>query len=165
MSVTFRGTSPSEFDEEKRRELKNIINEEISELESNLVEATPADTGRLRQSWTARFASENNLEGVVSQSSKYFLPLELGRKPGKGISKSGQQSVAKWARRKLNIEDGNSFAFLLSQKYKREGRKAEGFAGLAKPGSNPASNTGEDLKPVEGGLIKKAFDRLKRRIN
>ncbi len=165
--VSTNGRPPEDYFKKKRQEIADIINETVANLESDLVDATPADSGNLRQGWTTRFADEENLVGIVSQSKNYFLPLEMGRKPGSGISAQGQQSVKRWATRKLMLGDSqaDSFAFLLSQKYKREGRKAEGFAGLARPGDNPVSNTGTTIEPVRGGLIDNAFQNLKNKLN
>jgi hypothetical protein len=165
--VSTSGTPPEEYYKKTRQEIANILNDTAANLESDLVAATPADTGNLRQGWTSRFANEQNLTAIVSQSKQYFLPLEMGRKPGKGISQQGQQSVKRWASRKLGLGDteADSFAFLLSQKYKREGRPAEGFAGLAHPGDNPVSNTSDNIQPVSGGLIDDAFQNLKNKLN
>lgn len=161
--INYSGDDPDRHLEQVRNQIKNAINETVAELETELVRNTPADTGRLRQTWSSRFADDDNLVGIVGQSSRYFLPLELGRKPGKGISRQGQESVARWGRRKLGISDGKGFAYLLSQKYKTEGRKAEGFAGLARPGDNPVSSQGE-IKPVSGGIIQNNLNKLQRRL-
>lgn len=162
--VVFKGKHPDNFYESERRKLVAIINEEASQLETDLVSATPGDTGALRQGWTLKPASEKRLAAIVGQNKVHFLPLELGRKPGKGISQRGQESVAIWAQRKLGItgQEAKSFAFLLSRKYKQKGRPAEGFAGLAKPG-DPAKPLSEITEPV-GGPILNSFRRLNRRL-
>lgn len=171
MSVTYRGTPPDQFFEQQRREILKALNEESAELERSLVVATPSGVsgggGGMRSTWSFLPANESTLTAVVGQSSRYFLPLEMGRKAGKGISKKGQQSVMLWAKRKLGIDDpkqAKSFAFLLSRKYKREGRPAVGFAGLAREG-DAAKSVGEIIDPVSGGIIDQSFQELKNRLN
>lgn len=181
MPVTYRGTPPDQFFEQQRREILRALNEESAELERSLVVATPSGVsgggGGMRSTWSFLPANESTLTAVVGQSSRYFLPVEMGRKAGKGISKKGQQSVALWAKRKLGLRDERStkrtrqggvsaktFAFLLSQKYKREGRPAVGFAGLAREG-DAARSVGEIIDPVSGGIIDQSFQELKNRLN
>jgi hypothetical protein len=167
--ATFKGPPPSVFFEQEKRKLIQIANEELAQLETELVEATPSDTGNLRQGWTIVPLTDKRLTGFVGQSKVHFLPVEIGRKPGSGISAKGQQSVATWAKRKLGLSAGEakSFAYLLSRKYKAQGRPAVGFAGLANPGApGGQGNRGAkgDFKPVSGGLIAKSFERLERRL-
>ena len=102
---------------------------------------------------------------IVGQSKRHFLPVEMGRRPGKGISARGQQSVATWGRRKLGLspKEAKSFAYLLSRKYKREGRAATGFAGLARKGSKAKAPQAE-IQPLKTGIIGKAFTDLERRL-
>jgi hypothetical protein len=160
--VVFKGKKPDDFYKSERKKLVAVINEEATQLETNLVAATPGDTGALRQGWTLKPASEKGLAAIVGQNKVHFLPLELGRKPGTGISQKGQEAVSVWAKRKLGLtgQEAKSFAFLLSRKYKKFGRPAEGFAGLAKPGqpAQPIPN-----EPV-GGPILESFKRLNRRL-
>lgn len=166
MQVAFKGDRPPEFYLKSRRELVSIINDEASRMETELVQATPGDRGGLRRGWTLKPATEDRLTAVVGQSSSYFLPVELGRRPGKGISQRGQEEVAKWALRNKIIarqRAAQSFAYLLSQKYKREGRPAVGFAGLAQPGSMPPSQLPTNLEPKRGPILD-GFERLKRRL-
>lgn len=164
MGVTFRGVPPDGFYKKTIGELVSILNDEGTRLESELVRDSPGDLGGLRGGWVYKPATPTRLVGVVSNPIKHFLPLELGRKPGKGISAKGQAQVAKWAVRKgvVPANESKSFAFLLSRKYKAVGRPAEGFAGLAKPGQQ-AKPISEVLEPV-GGPIKDAFDRLAARL-
>lgn len=169
MSVIFSGDDPTIFLRKTQREVVAILNEEASQLETDLVSATPADTGNLRQGWTLRPATILNKVAIVGQSKVHFLPTEFGRKPGKGISAEGQEAVSVWAARKLGLDnstvggEADQFARALSQKYIRMGRPAQGFAGLAIPGTVPTGNPPENIKPV-GGPIKAGFDRLRRRL-
>ena len=103
----------------------------------------------------------------VTSSAKYLLPVELGRLPGKGISADGQKSVALWAKRKLGLpeRDARSLGFLLSRKYQREGRPAQGFIGLAGKGEKAKPVTGSELQPVSGGLLAREFKRLDSLLN
>jgi hypothetical protein len=152
-------TKPFERDLES---LVDGLNEISSRLNGELVKATPSGIGgRLRRSWAWSPATKKNPQATVGTNSSYFLPLELGRKPGKGISVEGQKGVALWARRKLSLNQSQatSFAFNLSQKYKREGRPAVGFLGLASPGS-PASSIPKS--PVPGSILAKAFSDVEK---
>lgn len=167
MATIFRGDNPSTFLSKTMRELVAILNEEAAQMETELVESTPADRGGLRQGWTTKFATERNPVAVIGQSKNYFLSVELGRKPGSGISTEGQQAVALWATRKGVVEttqEAKSLAYRLSEKYKREGRPAQGFAGLANPRSTAPSSPPNNLQPV-GGPILAGFQRLRRRLS
>ena len=172
VTVRFKGDKPQSFYKMARQELIAIINDEVTAMETELVQATPGDRGGLRRGWSIRYATSTRMSAAVGQSSSYFLATEIGRRPGTGISAKGQEEVAKWALRKKIIQPkgkqnkqsaAKSFAFLLSQKYKREGRPAMGYAGLAKPGSMPPSQLPDNLEPV-GGPIMEGFNRLKSRL-
>jgi len=165
MAVTTSGLTPNEFWGKERAQLIATINASFADLESDLVEATPGDTGMLRQGWTFIPATDQNPTAIIGQSKRYFLAAELGRRPGKGISKQGQVAVARWGRRKLGLgmKESQSFAYLLSRKYKREGRPAMGFAGLARKGAK-AKAIAEEIKPLDNGIIGQAFEKLRRRI-
>jgi len=165
-TVKFSGQEPSKFYKRSKAELLAIVNQEAANLETKLVEATPGDRGGLRQGWVYKPATESKPQAVVGQSKVYFLPLELGRKPGTGISAKGQLEVAKWAGRKgitSGPKEATTFAFLLSRKYKREGKPALGFAGLATEGSRAGSVNLDDIKPV-GGPILAGFKKLTERL-
>jgi hypothetical protein len=166
MSVSYKGPKPTAFYFSQQRKLIRIVNEELAQLETNLVEETPASSGNLRQGWSIRPASMQSPVGLIGQSKVHFLPVEFGRKPGSGISEKGQQSVQKWAKRKLGLgaSEAESFAYFLSQKYYREGRPAVGFAGLASPGQAGGQYGEGNLEPTDSGLIGKAFRTLDRRL-
>lgn len=178
-AVTFKGISPEEFARDKIKAFVNIANEEALELEGQLVEKSPANFGRLKGGWVFTPATEDKPKAIVNQSVSYFLPVEMGRAKGKGISKEGQTKVARWAKLVLGLRDERStkksrdnetsaktFAFLLSQKYKREGRPATGFVGLAKPGDTPSSpNQKVPENPVKGSILDLAFSRIRSRVD
>lgn len=42
---------------------------------------------------------ENSITGEVTSSLPYAFPIELGRKPGKKISRTGKESIELWIRR------------------------------------------------------------------
>lgn len=166
MAIAFNGTSPREFVRNDIRRLVGILNDEATKLQTDLVKVTPADRGQLRGRWTLKKATENKPVAIVGQSSVYFLPLEMGRKPGKGISAEGQENVAKWALRvgaAASPKDAQGLAYLLSRKYKLEGKAALGFAGLAKPGDKPTGSYNESIEPV-GSVLLESFNRLKKRL-
>lgn len=165
--VAQKGVTPEQYYKQKIKDLVSVLNEEALLLESQLVQDTPSGvSGRLRQGWTMKPATENKPTAIVGQSSQYFLPVEMGRKPGKGISEKGQKSVTRWAKlvMGLNPKEAKSFAFNLSMKYKNQGRPAVGFVGLATPGTIPTNSQVPD-NPIPGSLLEESFQRLKNRLN
>lgn len=167
MTVFFNGLSPEQFFKEESKKLVLILNEEATKIEEELSEDTPVNTGRLRGSWTLAPATESKPTATISPTVAYFLPVEVGRAPGKGISKKGQQDVARWGQLVLGLDgkESKSLAFLLSRKYKAEGRPGVGFVGLIKPGTVPKANYKIPDNPVKGSLLDKAFARLRTRLN
>ena len=164
--VRTKGVNPQSFGEAERRKLVGIINKATLELEGDLVKASPVGVAALlKGGWSVKPATLRNPQSVITQKQGYFLPVEMGRKPGKGINQEGQTSVILWAKRVLGLSEteGKSLAFRLSEKYKKFGRRAKGFAGLANPGDTAPTNFDpENILPVEGGLIKRAFDEIDR---
>jgi hypothetical protein len=163
-----RGTPPSRYGEDKQRQLLRVLNTSATGLYGQVVKSMPVGIGgRLQRSWTLTLASLENPQASIGTNSTYFLPLELGRKPGSGISKEGQDSVTLWAQRKLTLSEpeARGLAFTLSQKYKREGRPATGLIGLAlagAPGGQPIPKTLEQTIP--GSLLNNALQELERNI-
>jgi hypothetical protein len=132
----------------------DALNKGTMDLYGQIVKATPSGIGgRLRRSWSISPATLANPVAIIGSNSTYLLPLEMGRKPGKGISAEGQRGVALWARRVLKLDDSKAlgFAYLLSRKYKLEGRPATGFIGLARPGE--AARTTVPKQPVSGSIL------------
>lgn len=150
MAIKYRGPTPEKFWQDKQAQIKVVVNEFLFNLESEAAQNTPSGiSGQLRGRW--KVLPFNGKTGALQQPQSYYLPVELGRKPGKGISAKGQSSVARWAKLKLGLsaKEAKSFAYLLSRKYKREGRKPSPILGLRDP-DNPSS----------GGLLDKAFKKL-----
>ena len=177
-NVRFVGDDPTTFAEEKLRRFVSLLNEEATKIESDLVRDTPANFGRLKGGWSVNPATLDRPGASIDQSVQYYLAVEMGRKPGKGISEKGQKQVARWAKLVLGLKNkpskkarkngaisNKTFAYLLSEKYKREGRPAVGFVGLAKPGVTPKSTPRVPDEPVSNSLLKKAFTRVNRRLN
>lgn len=165
MTYTTKGSNPDQFFKDNTQKLLRIINEGAFELEAELVKATPTGvSSQLKGGWSVQRATESKPVATIGQSQSYFLPVEMGRKPGRGISEEGRESVALWAQRVLGMEnstvgsEADQFASYLSFKYWKEGRPATGFAGLAKPGSIPSDSGSDILNPLAGGLI---FNKLR----
>lgn len=170
MPTKFTGKNPNQFFEDEYKDLVARVNAGASIVVAAATEATPVGVsgggGGLRGSWVLIPATLDNPVATIGQSRVYFLPVELGRRPGKGISRRGQESVELWAKRKLGLTgtDAASFAFNLSQKYKREGRLAQGFLGLAKPGSPAPTSLPDSLDPVPGSVLENAFKRVEKEL-
>lgn len=159
------GLPPKEFWENRKNNLVFALNDNATRIETEVIDATPANEGRLKGGWVLTPATLSNPIAIIEQSVPYFLPVEIGRKPGKGISKEGQKSVKRWAKLVLGIGSDTEqagFAYLLSKKYKAEGRPAVGFLGLAKEGVVPSSNfsVDQEYNPISGSLLDEAFKRL-----
>ena len=145
----------------------DVLNTVGSKLYGEIVKATPVGVGgQLQRSWTFTPASLDNPVSTVGTNSQYLLSVELGRQPGTGISAEGQTSVALWAKRKLRLSDqeATSFAYLLSRKYKAQGRPAQGFLGLAAKGASATSNPNLD-SPVPGSILEQGFNDLQAQLS
>ena len=168
MTVRTTGQDPQQYSEQTIRELVIIVNQQAAQITREATQATPVGVGGLlRQSWVLSPATATNPVAIVGSSREYLLPVEMGRAPGKGVSRDGQEAIALWAQRKLGttLQEGKSLAFLLSQRYKSEGRPAQGFLGLAKPGSVPTGNPPSgNLEPVRGSLLDRNFRELDTRL-
>lgn len=163
-----KGPKPSTFWEGKELEILTTLNAAAAGLVGDLTAATPVGIGgKLRGSWVMKPATPNNYKAIVGNSRSYLLPVEMGRQPGKGISLKGQESVALWAKRKLGVDEfeAEDIASALSFRYKRDGRFAEGFMGLAKPGTKPSGPPKDDINPVRGSLLDNTFRNLTRDLN
>lgn len=159
---TATGPTPNEHLALTHERLGRVLYAWGVRAEGELVKATPVGVGgALRLKWAL---SAEELPGgwtvTLTNSSGYLLPVELGRAPGKGISKEGQGSVGLWARRVLGLDDkrSKSFAYLLSRKYKAQGRPAQGFIGLAVPGAPGGGSV--PANPVPGSLLDRLFGQV-----
>ncbi|CBA17891.1 hypothetical protein AHIS2_p084 [Acaryochloris phage A-HIS2] len=167
MATQTFGPDPKKYSKEIKRQITLVINSEMLALQGKIISNSPVDVGILKNSWNYLPATTVLPTGILGTTSKYFLPVEMGRAPGKGISAEGQDAVAAWATRVLQVSqpEAQDVAFLLSQKYKRQGRPAIGFAGLAVPGSTPrTSQTRSIIKELPGGLIDRTFRAIDRKL-
>ena len=168
MAVTTKGIPPERFYDDEYVRLLSLTNRAAALVVEKVTQATPVGVsgggGGLRGSWVLSPATKRNPVASVGNSKKYLIPVELGRKPGSGISREGQKAVTLWARRKLGMgaKEAESFAFLLSRKYKLQGRLAQGFLGLAKEGDKAPNNLPTELDPVRGGLLADVFTQIDR---
>lgn len=156
---------PTEFLDEETRHLAGILTRSALRLSADITRSMPVGVGgELQRSWSATPASPQNLQASVATSSAYFLPVELGRSPGKGISSQGQEGVALWARRKLgmNPQKARGFAFVLSRKYKAEGRPAQGLIGLARKGDPGGGEPAP--RPVPSSLLDQHYSELEKQL-
>lgn len=150
MGVKYVGTSPEKFWQDKKGAIAQTVNTFLFDLERQASEKTPSGvSGQLRGRW--KVIPFDGKTGAIQQPQGYFLPVELGRRPGKGISAKGQQAVARWGKLKLGLseKEAKSFAYLLSRKYKLQGRKPAPILGLKDPDT-----------PSPGGLLDTAFKKL-----
>lgn len=163
MAVFYTGSNPLQFGEDTFRQDLKVVNARLLKLEADLIKASPVGvSGQLKQGWTFKGATMSDPVAVLSNTQAYLLPVEMGRLPGKGINQQGQESVALWAVRVLGAKPGEAkgIAYALSQKYKRFGRKATGFMGLANPGDAPKPYDPNNMEPTKNGLIGVAFSDL-----
>jgi len=153
---TTKGIPPDRFYRAIREGTKEVIDTEMLQLERIAVQRSPSGvSGSLRQRWN--YTPFDGKQATLGQSQRYFLPVELGRKPGKGISEVGQRAVARWAKLKAGItdpKDARSFAYLLSEKYKRKGREPQ-----------PIIDLQPNLEPKPGGELDKAFKEIDRGLD
>ena len=167
MSNQTSGPNPSEYGRDQTREVLTALNVAVTGLYGEIVKAQPVGIGgRLQRSWTLTPATMSNLTASIGTNSQYALSVEMGRLPGKGISREGQESTALWARRKLGLgeQESKSFAFLLSRKYKREGRPAQGLIGLASPGSQGGAIPKTLDQAVAGSILSQGLANLEREL-
>jgi len=168
MASTTRGPSPNEYGRQKKAALVGVLNTVTTGLYGAVVKSMPVGVGgRLQRSWVLTPANVQKPVASIGTNSGYFLPLEMGRKPGSGISAEGQDSVTLWARRKLSLseQEARGLAFNLSQKYKREGRPATGLIGLAAPGSMAAPVPATLDNAIPGSLLANAVTQLQAEID
>lgn len=161
--MTTRGTPPSTFGRQRQQALVRVLNGVTTELYGSLVKSTPVGVGgRLQRSWVFTPASLENPVASIGSNSTYFLSLEMGRKPGSGISAEGQASVALWARRKLGKteKEAKGFAYVLSRKYKKEGRGAQSILGLVPKGVKGGAVPNSAAQAVSGSLLSNAVKKL-----
>lgn len=161
IDLSTTGQPPSLWFQKHTQEKSDHLSKTAFELESAIVKSLPVGVGgEMSRSWTTIPSTPATLTAIVGTSSSYFLAVELGRKPGKGISADGQKSVQLWAKRKLQLspQQSKGFAYLLSEKYKREGRDSGGYIGLIQKGL-PGGST-PPINPVPNSILDKAQQNL-----
>lgn len=79
------------------------------------------------QIYSDAFSSPAGILGVVGSTSPYAPVIEEGRKPGRGVSQAGQQSIALWAEKVLGVAPAEALgvAYLVARKIKRVGIPAK----------------------------------------
>ena len=74
------------------------------------------------------FSTPTGALGVIGTSVSHAPVVELGRRPGKGVSEQGRVALGAWVMAVLGVTDPKrvkNIAFLISQKIKREGLPAQ----------------------------------------
>lgn len=143
--------NPSQVTQEMRRAYKLHLLRAGLIFQGEVVPRTPFGvTGKLRRGWVTEM--ENDASCVVYNSEEYALPVELGRKPGKGIP---LKPLRLWARRVLGLteeRDINSVAFLISRKAKLQGLEGQFFARDSFRDATPAMNA--ELQKMGASIVK-----------
>jgi hypothetical protein len=94
-----------------------IIQEEIAKAQPR----QPVDRGTYRREWHVVDVAGGVM---VYNSAGHAFMFDEGRRPGKGVSKAGQEEIARWAMRKGLTSDpreARSIAFLVARKMKAKG--------------------------------------------
>lgn len=136
-----------------RRELLGTMTALTMHLEGEVADALPAVSGLTRASIVSdAWSTPTGALGVVGSASIAALVLEQGRKPGKGVSKEGQEALAVWAQEKLGVTkvEGLGIAHALSFKYKLHGL--------------PAKKPFEKTLAAQRGQIEQMFETCAQRI-
>lgn len=152
--VTRKGIAPGRLKKEKLEQIGNLVNRELAWAEAEAAKATPVGvSGRLRQGWT--LIPWDGQRAILGQSAVYYPWVEFGRRPGSGISQEGQFAVARWAKLKLGLDhkESQGFAYGLSERYRRFGRKAQPILKISPSG-----------EPLPGGILDNLFSRIDRGI-
>jgi hypothetical protein len=117
--------------------------------------ATPIGaTNNLRDSWDFAYDDQEQ-SSTIGPRAEYALPVELGRKPGRGIP---LVPLTLWVKRKLGVSNprqARSIAYLISRKAKRVGIKGQYFAGDTFDAALPVINA-NFISPI-GALIVKSL--------
>lgn len=107
-------------------------------------------TGKLRRGWITEMESDTSV--AVYNSEEYALPVELGRRPGKGIP---LEPLRLWTRRVLGITEEkkiNSVAYLISRKAKLQGIDGQFFARDSFRDATPEMN--KELQKMGASIVK-----------
>ena len=125
--------------------------------------ATPGYTGALQKGWLTKY-SDSDHEVRVSNPLEYALPMEYGRRPGKGIP---PEPLQLWVRRKLGVTNAETItrkgvkrlgykaiAFLISRHAKTKGLKGKFFTRDTFKASVPTINQ-QFLGPIGAKLVER----------
>ena len=110
-----------------RRELLAAAAASTLHLEGQVKDRMPSASGKTRESvFSDAFSTPVGVIGTVGSSQPTATFLELGRKPGTGVSKAGQEALGVWAREKLGISEKEvrSVVFLIARKIRKHGTPA-----------------------------------------
>lgn len=140
--------------------ITDLVNERMLVLYSQLRQVTPLGvTEGLAQGWQITLFNNEDKDSTatITNNSDHFFPVERGRARGRGINAIGRVRVAKWAEEFLGLppKKAQRFSYALSKVYMMRGRKAQGFAGLSRPGSLPRKEWNN--KFVKGSVLDAAF--------
>lgn len=158
--IEYKGISPADFFKQSMLEVITRVNQETLDFEREIIEATPVGVaGYLRQGWSVQLATFDSPIVKISQARRYFIPVEVGRRPGKGISQEGMVSLRRWAKRKLGLNrpQAAALAKATATKYYKKGRPAQGFLGLAKKGDKAPASLPEEITPVRDSILYNYF--------
>lgn len=162
MSVSSRGTPPDRYIESYLDRIDRSFKEALRDSYEDIREATPVGaSGQLKAGWKLILPPKiGKRPASITNTVPYLVPVELGRKKGKGISVAGQLSVKQWAQKVLGLDadSAQQFAQELSDKYKKYGRKAQGFLGLAREGAEGGGRIPN--KPISGSILDHCFKKL-----
>ncbi|HSV78903.1 MAG TPA: hypothetical protein VLK85_06810 [Ramlibacter sp.] len=136
------------------RELMAAMTEATMLLEREVKEYIPRGaTGLTAASVTSdAFSTPAGVLGVIGSSQASALFVEEGRRPGKGVSKLGQEALGAWAKAVLGVSDKEKkgVAFLIARKIKREGIVAK----------RPFARALEDCGPEIDRMFESAVGRI-----
>jgi len=111
-----------------RRELLATAKASTLHLEGQVKDRIPAASGKTRESvHSDAFSTPVGVIGTVGSSMATATFLELGRKPGSGVSREGQEALGQWAKEKLGVSEKEvrNVVFLISRKIKKKGLEAK----------------------------------------
>ena len=111
-----------------RRAIPKAARAAAMRLKSRLVQRTDelgiTDTGILKNSWRVGAGGESGAAATVYSDAPYAGVVELGARPH-AVSLDGRQSIARWAMRKLGLDEKEAerAAFAIAKKLELVGQK------------------------------------------
>lgn len=110
-----------------RRELLAAAKASTLHLEGQVKDRMPSASGKTRESvHSDAFSTPAGVIGTVGSSMATATFLELGRKPGTGVSLEGQEALGTWVKEKLGVSEKEvpGVVFLIARKIKKKGMPA-----------------------------------------